>query len=1342
MPSHTNLVVTADTHTRSAEFRLLDTNGGQIAYRQTDFTAVAAARQQALFDLRNYLRHYVQPEDQTATFAQVGVCIANEVLGEEIFRKLWESHSQRTLRIQLPNAREGENRLAAALARIPWEIARPAIDRPTLAERNMLVRIVHGTTDAPLEPLVFAKEECLRVLFIFGEAPGSRPLAARIERLALQHLFRQEIYPKRRVVAHFLTHGVTRERLEAQIQENGGYHIVHWSGHGQPNHLDLCKPGGEKDRLSGEELLEIFVRAGGFIPRLFFLGACHSGDILQVDNWLAFLAAAQNRSSQTVDAANERTTDILIEEEPGFTGTAHTLLGGGVTSVVAMRYAVGDAYASALGIEFYRALLAHPAPKPVAAALTMARQALKDKSKHDTARFAIADHATPLLYGSEQPALSLPQGRSPLLSERIRRLPPIAELSAAGQEYFVGRTWELAGLGANFIGSGYGSQEKPIALITGLGGMGKTALAAETLALWESRFEWLLLFQAKPNVLTLEGMLRDVHIRLSGELGLYREHVTTHEADAVYRAASADFTGQDRLHRLISNLVRALRDEPILLVFDNFETNLKPQPENPAVRANEVRWACQDPNWDHCLASLARELPGSSSRILITCRHPLAAVPSNACHWVLLGPLPAGEAALYLREHPALSKMAFGDDPQQKKLALRLLNASRFHPLLMDRLARLATGDQASLAKLIEAIETLEKSRDFEQLPALFADNRSDDPTEIAYLNDALAASLTQLLNDVSLDARRLLWMIGLANEPVSLSLLEGAWSGESIEDHRLRRAKEAIARSRELPQALQKRVDAMPSTLREKLYASPSVPSRQHDLKNILRQLVTVGLATEKSNGPNGSELRYTCHELVRERINEWMSDHPSDRPDLTDHAIRIAFGGRLELECTILMHKHMDAALDAGSRALVYYLQAGAYDQLSIASDILTENNAPHIAERLIPYLEEAVSAAPAGSAHWTCLTHLADAINSADRMDDCLPLYEQAACEARSAAKATNSAQDWQDLSLINDGWARALYKLGKLDAARERRQENASVDVKANAREVSVMMNEIECLRIDVMQGRGDEVLPQLKSYLSKLEGWWAQYFEGEAGPEVRDLEDLARTFLGALDVVRKAYFAQEEWKSAVRVIETTIGVKQQLGRTREDIARDRLNLGNVLQQLNRFKDAKREFDHCLEVFEHDDTEKARVLSSLATLFFLQDDGPAAILQVRRALAIREQLPGIRDRALSHANLATYLDAQSGVSAEANRHRLAAIVYQIEAKLSQDLQKSLLIHARCLRLHRQANTSMKVPRMADLLADPAFASLSSWLQQASINVTELQTSVDRHLELARRVSLTSN
>lgn len=71
--------------------------------------------------------------------------------------------------------------------------------------------------------------------FVFAESRGSRPLAARLERQALQRLLTQDVYPQRRVEAYFLTHGVTRQRLRAQIEENGGYHIVHWSGHGHLN---------------------------------------------------------------------------------------------------------------------------------------------------------------------------------------------------------------------------------------------------------------------------------------------------------------------------------------------------------------------------------------------------------------------------------------------------------------------------------------------------------------------------------------------------------------------------------------------------------------------------------------------------------------------------------------------------------------------------------------------------------------------------------------------------------------------------------------------------------------------------------------------------------------------------------------------------------------------------------------------------------------------------------------------------------------------------------------------------------------------------------------------------
>ena len=280
MPAHFDLIITADYPSRTAEFSLRDAAGGQFAFRQTDFKAISASHQQGLFDLRNYLRLLVEEGQERAAVAEIGVCIAEQVLGEEIFKKLWASESQRTLRIQLPGAGDTENHLAAALARVPWEIARPNAEAETLGERNLLVRVVHDMKAPASTPIALAADEPLRVLFVFAEARGSRPLGARKERRELLRLFAQEIYPSRRVVAHFLTHGVTRERLAAQIQENGGYHVVHWSGHGHMNLLELCKAGGKSDRLSGAELLDLFTDAGGFLPRLFFLSACHSGDIL------------------------------------------------------------------------------------------------------------------------------------------------------------------------------------------------------------------------------------------------------------------------------------------------------------------------------------------------------------------------------------------------------------------------------------------------------------------------------------------------------------------------------------------------------------------------------------------------------------------------------------------------------------------------------------------------------------------------------------------------------------------------------------------------------------------------------------------------------------------------------------------------------------------------------------------------------------------------------------------------------------------------------------------------------------------------------------------------------
>ncbi len=1338
MSARFDLIITTDTASLVAEFQLRDADGVQLAFHQADFSALAKSRQDALVDLRNYLRVCVDEGQEAAAVADIGVCIAEDVLGPAVFEALWRSKSQRTLCIQLPGATQQHNSLAAELARVPWEIARPSAKQQTLGERNLLVRIVHDAQAPATQPLELKPDEALRVLFVFAEARGSRPLGARQERRALLGMLQKEVYPQRRVVAHFLTHGVTRERLQAQIVENGGYHVVHWSGHGHLNLLELSKPGGGKDHLSGDELLDLFTDAGGFLPRLFFLSACHSGDILRVRDWNDFIAIAQGKEPGT-KAADVETRELDLREQPGFTGTAHALLQGGVPSVIAMRYAVGDDYARELAVEFYRAFLAHAAPKHAAAALNLARQAMRDSRKHNAAQFAVCDHATPVLYGEDDPRLTLANGRSPEFNPRSPRLHQITELTTAGHQHFVGRTWELAGLGADFIGASTGTEVKPVAVITGLGGMGKTALVAEALALWETRFEWVLLYQAKPNALGFDrDFLQNIHLRLTDKSDAYRLRIGVNSRDAIWLRPEGDFIGQRRWDVMLDNLIAVLRSEPMLLVLDNFETNLKPQ------RKGETASACQDPAWDHCLAALARELVGTPSRVLITCRRPLAALADGAAYPVPLGPLPSSEAALYLRAHPALSRMVFGSNSDEQALAMRLLNASRFHPLLMHRLARLAA-DLALRPQLLQALETLEKTKDFAQLPALFS-TRAGDDTELAYLNDALAASLDQLIRDAGPDARRLLWMIALANDPVPLGLLAAVWSGESHEQQQLREIKQMLDVLPSLPAVAQEKLKAMSPEYRAMLDALPPEPPPQPDIAPLLRQLVNVGLVTEERSGPDDANPELSCHELVRERIRAWMTHQSQNHGDLTENTIRLAYAERLQAAFKKLQHQSMSLALQAGSRALVYCVQAEAWDRLGgFADRLVAATNDTRLLEALIPHLQTAAEAAPEGKTQWSCLCYRADAIRNSGQADVSLPIYAQAATLARAAAETggDGAQKAWSDLAWIIGNWAYALVETGKLDAARQCLLESADAAKIAAHPAIEVIARELEALRIDIKQGKVDTTLPEIERRLAQVQTWWKQHRAGQAVSEAPNAEVLARAFISALDVAQDADFARKDWESALRRVDAILNVERGLQRTAEDIGATRMNRANVLMQLDRLGEAKAELEACLALFQNKPDGSAKVLSSLAMLFEKQGDIAQAITQERRALALLDQLPYPTDRAISHEKLANNLEQHDSPDdlTESSRHQLAALLYRLVMAHWQHLQGSLSNYAMRFRHAHATGTEFTAPSVADLLAVPAFAKLELWLRHEQTDLDELQAAVDECLDLARQAALSA-
>ena len=423
---------------------------------------------------------------------------------------------------------------------------------------------------------------------------------------------------------------------------------------------------------------------------------------------------------------------------------------------------------------------------------------------------------------------------------------------------------------------------------------------------------------------------------------------------------------------------------------------------------------------------------------------------------------------------------------------------------------------------------------------------------------------------------------------------------------------------------------------------------------------------------------------------------------------------------------------------------MQAGAWDRLGgFASDVVTSTNDSRLLAGLLPHLKTAAESAPEGQPRWCCLCYLANALEGGGCPDASLPFYEQAATLARAAAEAggESARKAWADLAWITSNWANALGDVGHLDTARRWQLEAVEANKKAGRPQINIIGIELEALRIDIMQGRVEAALPQVEARLAQVAAWWQQHRAGQPALEAPDAEFLTRAFISALDIARVADFVREDWKSALHRIDAVLEVERALGRPAEDIAATRMNRANVLVELpDRFGEAKTELEACLEVFQNNPTMSAKVLSSLADLFDKQGDVAQAITQERRALALREQLPDPRDRAISHHNLAVYLDRYGAPSAlaESSRHQLVALIYLV-ADRRQDLQTSLRNYAIYFRRARAVGTELAVPRVAELLADPAFHPLDQWLRHRQVDVAELQAEVDRLLEQVRQAAL---
>jgi tetratricopeptide (TPR) repeat protein len=253
----------------------------------------------------------------------------------------------------------------------------------------------------------------------------------------------------------------------------------------------------------------------------------------------------------------------------------------------------------------------------------------------------------------------------------------------------------------------------------------------------------------------------------------------------------------------------------------------------------------------------------------------------------------------------------------------------------------------------------------------------------------------------------------------------------------------------------------------------------------------------------------------------------------------------------------------------------------------------------------------------------------------------------------------------------------------------------------------------------------------------VRGWWRRRREGETVPEAPDAVLLGRVLVSGLDIARQANLALKRWQPCLDLLEEIEATDRSLGEGEHELARTRFNRYGPLLRLGRFDEAQHLLQDCLQVFRQvdDPTMQSKALSALADLWDERGDRGQAVALQRQALAIRNRLPDLADRSISHGNLSNYLD-RLGERPEAARHMLAAIVYDLvidQCQLLRIYRNNLGI---LMRRAAAKEKRYELPRLADLLERPEFAALRQVLTNGGVDLEQLQEAIDTLVEQVRK------
>ena len=1128
-------------------------------------------------------------------------------VGEKIFgglrKALWEKRALPAVAVRMvvpPAAQE--------LLFRPFELARFA---DGTSFRKSGVRFVYGLEGTAAGAVAKEPaEKALRILAAFSLPVRAHPLNLRRERFGLQKLVRELNQTQGRAVElRVLQYGATRETLKEALEEAEGWDIIHLSGHGQKGELLLEDDRGGNDTIDANELGEVLETARARL-KLLILDACYTG------------VGSQAAARQQVGLEPMRQEGAERELVPETTGTTLPSLAQELSqrldcAALAMRYPVGDGFATDLMLALYEKLLEKRRLLPAALHL-----ALDDALVSDIPRPPLSP-ITPILVGIRAAELQL--APPPRATEEL--ILPSVGLSIAfppEPERFVGRLQPM--LRASQALARH--SPKRGVLFYGMPGAGKTSCALELAYRHEQgRFQgyvWHRAPEAGSDISSaLFNLMQDIQTQLNApDLGL-----------------TTLLDQPDRFRQLTLPRLRALlKQHSLLLVLDNLETLL----------TESDRW--RDPLWGEVVtALLAHDGP---SRLVLTSRRVPADLANHAKMQVeAIHALSLAESVLLARELPNLKTLF--DDKDGLPLLQQTLRVVQGHPKMLELADGLAADRGALATRVAAAADELADRADV--LDAFFAvgvalegETRQQDADFVRALQGWTAGVASTLTPTAGL----LFTFLGrLEPDDRRHDILKVNWKdfltrlGESHAD--------AAAALAEPEQGLPESLAALegvglvgverPAIDPEQIEALLAGQAEQGG--NLDAAALQGLLDTFKARATT-----YTIHPGVAESARAAADPAVLDAADIELGNYFIAgfhHGRKTEME------GGGGLVVDSARRAAPYLLRQERWEEASFLLErMLHRDRSPESLAFSLPLLRRVVEATTGTDRELFHAGILASTLAESGRTAEAEPMVRDLI--ARAAAQG-----NYRLASVAAGELLKLLKRSGRLEEALKVADEKAGYTQQAGLGPWSQLLDEVMRLQVLAAMGRYDEVLATVEVLRPKMDALPLEVETDQATTPWNVREIL-------LDTGRNAAARTERWETALALNAEVVKVELTRDADELEVARTRFNDYFPLLRLRRYEDGRKLLLSCRAVFEveRDIEMLGKVYGALADL---EDDtgGRAAAVRFSEvALGYDYQTGEPENCASSHHNLANYLERHGADPATVLAHRLAAAAIYLQ------------------------------------------------------------------------------